>query len=193
MASAELSLWARSNELTSGTVDWLLWQDGDLVKTWAIRGTLHLIPARSCPSWQGHCRPTGTTSRGLAQAFGMNGPLTREELSSRVGELSGDQATSSSSTSSSHRAAADGTHVARMVATSASYRTISNPSRSTMSTGAWPQVHRNVAYVFDRQSGMVRGPKSFLAAGTREVDCAWPVSSTTHTNAGHDSRLAPGA
>ena len=31
----------------------------------------------------------------------------------------------------------------------ASYRTISNPSRATMSTGAWPEVHRNVAYVFD--------------------------------------------
>ena len=48
----------------------------------------------------------------------------------------------------------------------ASYRTTSNPSRATMSTGAWPEVHRNVAYVFDRQTGLVRGQNRFLGAET---------------------------
>ena len=35
-----------------------------------------------------------------------------------------------------------------------------------MSTGAWPEVHGNVAYVFDRQSGLVRGQNRFLGAET---------------------------
>ena len=48
----------------------------------------------------------------------------------------------------------------------ASYRTTSNPSRATMSTGAWPEVHRNIAYVFDEQSGLVRGQNRFLGAET---------------------------
>ena len=48
----------------------------------------------------------------------------------------------------------------------ASYRTTSNPSRATMSTGAWPEVHGNVAYIFDRQTGLARGQNRFLAAET---------------------------
>ena len=45
MSSAELTLLARIDGLEPGAVDAALWQDRTLVKTWAMRGTLHLFPA----------------------------------------------------------------------------------------------------------------------------------------------------
>jgi len=44
MSSAELTLWARTDSLDRQAVQRALWQDRSLVKTWAMRGTLHLLP-----------------------------------------------------------------------------------------------------------------------------------------------------
>lgn len=49
MSSAELTLWARVEDLDPTAVASALWQDRTLVKTWAMRGTLHLLP-RPSPS-----------------------------------------------------------------------------------------------------------------------------------------------
>ncbi|SDI14311.1 alkaline phosphatase family protein [Nonomuraea jiangxiensis] len=48
----------------------------------------------------------------------------------------------------------------------ATFHTVSNPCRASMSTGAYPEVHGNVAYVFDPVSGRARGQSRFLAAET---------------------------
>ncbi|UBU09344.1 alkaline phosphatase family protein [Nonomuraea gerenzanensis] len=48
----------------------------------------------------------------------------------------------------------------------ATYHTVSNPCRASMSTGAYPEVHGNVAYVFDAASGRAQGQSRFLAAET---------------------------
>ncbi|HEY0071340.1 MAG TPA: winged helix DNA-binding domain-containing protein [Chloroflexia bacterium] len=45
MSAAELALWARVDGLTREDVQSALWQDRTLVKTWAMRGTLHLVAA----------------------------------------------------------------------------------------------------------------------------------------------------
>jgi len=45
MSAAELALWARVDGLSQKDVQSALWQDRTLVKTWAMRGTLHLISA----------------------------------------------------------------------------------------------------------------------------------------------------
>jgi hypothetical protein len=45
MSAAELSLWARVADLSAADVQGSLWQDRKLVKTWAMRGTLHLLAA----------------------------------------------------------------------------------------------------------------------------------------------------
>ncbi|MEM8533810.1 MAG: winged helix DNA-binding domain-containing protein [Chloroflexota bacterium] len=45
MSAAELSLWARVRDLTALDVQQALWHDRTLVKTWAMRGTLHLVTA----------------------------------------------------------------------------------------------------------------------------------------------------
>ncbi len=52
MSSAELTLWARVDELPADTVSRALWEDRALVKTWANRGTLHLLAADDYPTWQ---------------------------------------------------------------------------------------------------------------------------------------------
>jgi uncharacterized protein YcaQ len=51
MSSAELTLWARVEDLDRRAVERALWEDRTLVKTWAMRGTLHLLPADELSLW----------------------------------------------------------------------------------------------------------------------------------------------
>ncbi len=51
MSSAELTAWARIEDLDRRAVPHALWQDRTLIKTWAMRGTLHLLPASELPIW----------------------------------------------------------------------------------------------------------------------------------------------
>jgi hypothetical protein len=50
MSAAELSLWARA-DLAPDDVDKALWETRTLVKTWAMRGTLHLLTAAEYPTY----------------------------------------------------------------------------------------------------------------------------------------------
>jgi uncharacterized protein YcaQ len=52
MSSAEQTLWARVDGFERSAVADALWRDRTLVKTWAMRGTLHLLPAAELPLWQ---------------------------------------------------------------------------------------------------------------------------------------------
>jgi hypothetical protein len=77
MSSAKLTAWARVEGLARGAVADALWRDRTLVKTWAMRGTLHLLPAGEYPLWQAAL----STRRGYElaswqRAFG----LTLEQL-----------------------------------------------------------------------------------------------------------------
>jgi uncharacterized protein YcaQ len=49
MSAAELQLWARLQDITSADIQNALWKDRSLVKTWSIRGTLHLLAAADFP------------------------------------------------------------------------------------------------------------------------------------------------
>ena len=108
MSSAELTLWARVENLDRRAVRKALWEDRSLVKTWAMRGTLHLLPAREFPLWHAglsasrrYLRPNawrnyfGITMEELdtltdAVAKALEGRvLTREELIQQVGRLTG--------------------------------------------------------------------------------------------------------
>ena len=53
LSSAELTLAARVEDLEPDAVRRALWSERSLVKTWAMRGTLHLLPAAEFPL----CRP----------------------------------------------------------------------------------------------------------------------------------------
>jgi hypothetical protein len=107
MSSAELTLWARLDGVEPDAVQRALWQDRTLVKTWAMRGTLHLLPAAELPLWQAARSTTrlweagswlrgfGVTREELAQLLDAVGEaldgrmLTREELAGEVARLTG--------------------------------------------------------------------------------------------------------
>jgi winged helix DNA-binding protein len=77
MSSAELTLWARVDGLRPDAVRHALWEERSLVKTWAMRGTLHLLPAAELPLWQAAL----STRRGWESGAWQRGfGVTSEEL-----------------------------------------------------------------------------------------------------------------
>jgi DNA glycosylase AlkZ-like len=107
MSSAELTLHARVEGLDASTVSDALWSDRSLVKTWAMRGTLHLLPSEEYPLWQaalgqfehyrraGWLRGWGITREEMeavidAVAVALDGqPLTREALATEIERITG--------------------------------------------------------------------------------------------------------
>ena len=98
MSSAELSLWARIEGLDRRAVAEALWQQRTLVKLWAMRGTLHLLPADELGLWLAalgtytHYGNTYPEMDILAEAVtgALDGrPLTREELAREVERRTG--------------------------------------------------------------------------------------------------------
>ena len=108
MSSAELTLHARVDGLEREAVASALWEDRTLVKLWAMRGTLHLLPAAELGTWLG---ALGTYDHYLKKAWlkafditpeqlehliaaigdALDGhPLTREELGAAVARIADD-------------------------------------------------------------------------------------------------------
>jgi Winged helix DNA-binding domain len=98
-SSAGLSLWARVDGLERGAIDDALWRRRSLVKLWAMRGTLHLLPAHELGTWiaalstyTGRGMTGLYASTALDEAIGgaLDGrPLTREELAAAVEDATG--------------------------------------------------------------------------------------------------------
>jgi hypothetical protein len=106
-SSAELSLWARADGIARGDVDDALWKKRTLVKTWAMRGTLHVFRADDFPVWQAalstyshylkgswlrHFGVTRAELEAMIDAIGaaLEGePLTREQLADEVARRTG--------------------------------------------------------------------------------------------------------
>ena len=102
-SAAELAQWARVDGLAPGWVDDQLWARRSLVKTWAMRGTLHLLPAEELatytgalarlrpryevPSWQRHFKVTQPQAEAMLAAIEAElagAPRTRAELAAGV-------------------------------------------------------------------------------------------------------------
>jgi hypothetical protein len=106
MSSAELTLWARVEDLDRDAVREALWAERTLVKLWAMRGTLHLLPAAELDTWlaalgtyEHYLKPvwlrgfeiTQDQLERLIEAIGqaLDGELlTREELGAAVARIS---------------------------------------------------------------------------------------------------------
>ncbi|MGN9845613.1 winged helix DNA-binding domain-containing protein [Nonomuraea sp. H19] len=107
-SSAQLAVAVRSAKPDPDEIDRALWTDRTLVKTWIMRGTLHLLPADELAdycaalstlrfwekgSWQrGHgvtAAETEAIIEAVPQALGAR-PLTREELVDAVVTVTGD-------------------------------------------------------------------------------------------------------
>src|SRR5260370_41673574 len=82
MSSAELTIWARVEDLDRRAVPRALWEDRTLVKTWATRGTLHLLPSGELPPWHAALR---TSRRYFEPALWKKySGITPEELARRA-------------------------------------------------------------------------------------------------------------
>lgn len=107
-SAAEIAIGVRVRKITAADVHRELYERRSLVKTWSIRGTLHLVPADELPMWQAAVRGTRpywesrdwlsshdlTRSRAIrlfdALAEALDGAcLTRAELASAVSERLG--------------------------------------------------------------------------------------------------------
>ena len=110
MSSAELTLWARVEDLEPEAVREALWEHRSLAKTWAMRGTLHLLPSDELPlwvaalgvlkpryhaaSWQRYYGLTREEAEAMLAAIAealYDRVLTREELAQEVGRLVGSE------------------------------------------------------------------------------------------------------
>ena len=87
LSSAALSLWARVEGTTLAGLRRALWQKRTLVKSWAMRGTLHLLPARDLPVYLG---ALSATRHYLSQGWVKYLGITAEEIEvviATVGEV----------------------------------------------------------------------------------------------------------
>lgn len=85
-----LSLRARVARFKPVHYDSLLDKERSLVRTWAMRGTVHVVPSALLPRYTVTCPSRWWTQEEMAQALGLlsRGPQTRQELSQRaVAEL----------------------------------------------------------------------------------------------------------
>ena len=77
MSCAELSLWARTDGLDRDAVRQALWVHRSLVKLWAARGTLYLLPAAELGVW--------LAALSTMPKFGNTGQPVIDELSAAIG------------------------------------------------------------------------------------------------------------
>lgn len=108
MSAAELAMCTRVEGLSSQEVRSALWQDRTLIKTWAMRGTLHLLSAtelplyvaardwHTTPAWSNYFAEFGLTTPAHQQSFLSaipyvleQGPLTRQQLADAVAKHTG--------------------------------------------------------------------------------------------------------
>jgi hypothetical protein len=108
MSAAELALATRVEGLSVQEIRTALWQDHTLVKTWAMRGTLHLLSALELPlyvaardwhltpAWSNYFAEFGLTTPAQQESFLTaiphvlkQGPMTRQQLADAVAEETG--------------------------------------------------------------------------------------------------------
>jgi hypothetical protein len=84
MSAAELAIWARSEGLSLSQVQESLWARRELVKTWCMRGTLHLLSAADWPLWSAALRERAQWRRpAWLKWFG----LTLEEMEELIATI----------------------------------------------------------------------------------------------------------
>lgn len=90
MSSAELSLWARIDGLDRAAVNAALWTHRTLVKVWAARGTLYLLPSAELGTWLSALKAPAEDPFTEAVGRALDGRvLTREELARKVEQATG--------------------------------------------------------------------------------------------------------
>ena len=108
MSAAELAVCTRVEGLCPHDVKSALWQDHTLIRTWAMRGTLHLLSAKELPlyvaardwqntsAWSNYFAEFGLTTPAQQEAFLFaiphvleQEPMTRQQLADAVAKHTG--------------------------------------------------------------------------------------------------------
>jgi hypothetical protein len=108
-SSVELQMWARVDDANRVDITEALWTTRELVRTWTVRGTLHVLTAADLPlyvsalsqhdrwrkgAWQKMIgmpeKELKTTLQAIRDSLGAV-PVTREELAAEVAERTGDK------------------------------------------------------------------------------------------------------
>lgn len=107
MSAAELALWVRIKAITPTAIQHLLWEERALVKTWAMRGTLHLLPSQTFgdfvaasaattikrpPSYYTYHKVTSAELTAIIDTVPLvlsATPITREQLADAIVERTG--------------------------------------------------------------------------------------------------------
>ena len=108
MSAAELALFTRVEGLSPQDIRSALWQDRSLIKTWAMRGTLHLLSASELPlyvaardwhstsAWSNYFAEFDLTTPAQQESFLSavphvleQGPMTRQQLADAVAKHTG--------------------------------------------------------------------------------------------------------
>jgi len=84
MSAAELQAWARVDGITQEDIRTALWQDHSLVKTWAWRGTLHLLASGLFGTY---VAALSTRTRHLRDSWLKYFGLTHEEVASLMASI----------------------------------------------------------------------------------------------------------
>jgi uncharacterized protein YcaQ len=149
MSSAELTLWARVDGLEREDVAEALWEERSLVKLWAMRGTLHLLPAAELGTWLG---ALGTYDHylkpGWLRAFG----ITREQLEELIDAIA---------------AALDGDLLTREELGAAVARIAASPELAEKVQGSWGSYLKPASF---------RGHLCFAPSDGQRVRFTRPVS-----------------
>lgn len=102
LSAAEMAWWARNHQLTRAQIQAALWNKRTLIKTYALRGTLHILTAKDFPVYVSALqRSQGESTRKIMARVGLSvkeiaaletaamnalqaGPLTQGELTEQV-------------------------------------------------------------------------------------------------------------
>ncbi|REE97032.1 winged helix DNA-binding domain-containing protein [Thermomonospora umbrina] len=90
MSAAELAIGLRSEDVTRQGVREALWGDRTLVKTFAARGTVHLVPSVDLPMWTGVLSGLPSGTNGLPDEARMS-PEQTDEVIEAIGAILADE------------------------------------------------------------------------------------------------------
>jgi winged helix DNA-binding protein len=90
MSSADLQLRARVQGHAPDDLPRALWQERTVVKTWLMRGTLHIVPADDLPLFTGALDNRGEYAGAWLRAFGVTAKQMEKLIDGIAGSLDGD-------------------------------------------------------------------------------------------------------
>jgi hypothetical protein len=167
MSSAELTLWARTDGLARTAVQQALWQDRQLIKIWAMRGTLHLFTAAEYPVWQAALSITRRYQTPAWFAYYNVTPEEFDELTRAIGAVLDDKLLTRSTLAEQVSKHTGKPHLGEAIANS-SWGSMLKPATMRGYLCFAPSEGQNVR--FTRPSSWLRKFKPIDAdAGLREV------------------------